>query len=213
MGRLSIYLPDELEARAKAIQPETPTSQVIRAALERYLGRPAEPAYAQPPGDVDELLAAGVAHFADLAKSDYQDGYRAALKRLPDLDWHGLAGFAQNDFDLSKWAKSWRPRAVSTPTGIAVEDVQWPDWFWKVAKDLGSTMDPIGYDELSFRNTPPWERGYADGLRAGYEAALGAGVMDAGGPASAEGDAGGRLGRDGTAGRSPDGSEVADPPP
>ncbi|ANH40521.1 hypothetical protein I601_4126 [Nocardioides dokdonensis FR1436] len=44
----------------------------------------------------------GVAHLAELARVDYQAGYRAALKRLPDLDWSALAGFARDGFDLHK---------------------------------------------------------------------------------------------------------------
>jgi hypothetical protein len=181
MGRLSIYLPDELEARAKELQPDTPTSQLIRTALERYIGRSDEPAYAQPPGDVDDLLAAGIAHFADLAKRDYQDGYRAALKRLPDLDWYALASFARDSFDLYKWAESWRSSV--TPTQFSNPEP--PDWYPKMMKDLGALLNPLDFEQYSFRNTPPWERGYADGLRAGYEAALRAGAMDAGRPAAA----------------------------
>lgn len=179
MGRLSIYLPDELEARTKAVQPDGSTSQVIRAALERYLGPGEEPAYVEPPGDVAELLAAGVSHFRELAKHDYQDGYRAALKRLVDLDWYALAGFARDDFDLVKWAESWRSSMGYFAAHGGLEENA-PDWFARVAADLGSLIDPIGFDEFNFRHTPPWERGYADGLRAGYEAALGAGAMDAG---------------------------------
>lgn len=209
MGRLSIYLPDELEARAKALGPDTPTSQVVRTALERYLGRTDEPAYAQAPEDVDDLLAAGVAHFADLAKGDYQDGYRAALERLVDLDWHGLAGFARDGFDLYKWAEGWKSSMSYFAVHGGVKENA-PDWFWEVAKDLGSLLDPIGYDELSFRHTPPWERGYADGLRAGYEAALGAGAMDAFATATSATDPAPES--DDVAGISLDGPESADPP-
>ena len=212
MGRLSIYLPDELEMRAKALQPDVPTSQVVRTALERYLGRAGEPAYVQAPEDADDLLAAGVTHFADLARHDYQDGYRSALKRLPDLDWYGLAGFARDGFDIYRWAESWRSSMAHFAAHGGL-DQNAPDWFWKVAKDLGSLLDPIGFDELSFRHTPPWERGYADGLRAGYEAALGAGAMDAGAPVSANKDAteDERV-RGGTANSGPDGFGVAEPP-
>ncbi|HTW06429.1 MAG TPA: hypothetical protein VME46_02910 [Acidimicrobiales bacterium] len=210
MGRLSIYLPDELEARVKALQPDTPTSQVIRTALERYIGRAGEPAYAQAPEDVADLLVAGVAHFADLAKRDYQDGYRAALKRLPDLDWHALAGFARDDFDIYKWVEPWKSGAYDVATH-RVEGRE-PDWFQKVAEDLGSLLDPFGYDKFSFRHTPPWERGYADGLRAGYEAALGAGAMDAGGPATTRRAVEGVLKQDDAAGNSIDGQEVVEPP-
>lgn len=177
MGRLSIYLPNELEARAKALQPDTPTSQVVRAALERYIGNTDEPAYAQAPDDVSDLLTAGVEHFKALATADYQEGYRAALKRLSDLDWFALAEFAKEGFDLHKWIRG-RVDGIQFLLGQNMSlDQAMPKWLAKIANDLGSIGDPIGFDHWSFRRTPPFERGYADGLRAGYEAALAAGVM------------------------------------
>ncbi len=182
MGRLSIYLPDELEARAKALQPGTPTSQVVRAALERYIGNGDEPAYAQAPDDVGDLLTAGVEHFTALATADYQKGYRVALQRLPGLDWFALAGFAKDGFDLHKWIGDHVDNVRFVLAQGRSLEAAMPDWLAKIAADVGSIADPIGFDHLSFYRTPPWERGYADGLRAGYEAALAAGVMT---PASA----------------------------
>ncbi len=177
MGRLSIYLPDELEARAKALQPDTPTSQVVRAALERYIGNADEPAYAQAPDDVSDLLSAGVEHFKALATADYQEGYRTALKRLSDLDWFALAEFAKDGFDLHKWIGG-RVDGIRflLGQGMSLGNAT-PAWLPQIANDIGSIADPIGFDQWSFHKTPPWERGYADGLRAGYEAALAAGVM------------------------------------
>lgn len=175
MGKLSIYLPNELEARTKALEPATPTSQVIRAALERYLGQ-GGPAYAEPPDDVEELLAAGVAHFADLARRDYQDGYRAALARLPDLDWYAITDFARDSFDLYKWLGGWSESIGQAAVQGSIDKAT-PGWFVKIADDLGSLANPIDFDRWNFRKTAPYERGYADALRAGYEAALRAGVV------------------------------------
>jgi hypothetical protein len=187
VGRLSIYLPDELEARAKALQPNTPTSQVVRAALERYLGSTG-PAYAEPPEDIEDLLADGVAHFANLARQDYQDGYRAALKRLPDLDWDAITGFAREGFDLYKWLNGWCQNINQAAIRGDLLSAK-PHWFGKLAEDLGSLADAIGYDDLSFRKTAPYEHGYADALRAGYEAALRAGIMTSGAGAAARKEA------------------------
>jgi hypothetical protein len=151
----------------------------VRAALERYIGNADEPAYAQAPDDVSELLTAGVAHFKALATADYQEGYRAALKRLPDLDWFALADFAKEGFDLHKWIGG-RVDSINYLLGkdMSLEKAM-PRWLKRIADDIGSMADPIGFDKWSFHRTPPWERGYADGLRAGYEAALAAGVMTA----------------------------------
>lgn len=196
MGKLSIYLPDELEARTKALEPATPTSQVIRAALERYLGADG-PAYAEPPDDVDELLAAGVAHFANLARRDYQDGYRAALTRLPDLDWHAITDFARDGFDLYKWLDGWSA-SIGRAAVNGSHDAVTPTWFVKLADDIGALANPIGFDQWNFRKTAPFERGYADALRAGYEAALRAGVVSGppAVPASEEHDRDGEVAAD-----------------
>jgi hypothetical protein len=177
MGRLSIYLPDELEARTKALEPSTSTSQVVRTALERYLGTRGTAPYADPPEDVSDLMAAAVAHFAEQARLDYQDGYRAALRRLPDLDWHTITGLARDSFDLHKWLTGWTNGIASATRQGESLDAATPSWLPRVADDLGNIADPTGFDQWSFRRSLPYERGYSDGLRAGYEAALGAGVL------------------------------------
>ena len=136
----------ELEARVKAFQPDTPTSQVIRAALERYVGGGDTPAYAQVPDDVDDLLAAGVVHFAETAKRDYQDGYRAALRFLPHLSWFGFTELARVGFDLYKWLNGYCDtilRKASEARGGGVVDLGEPDWWPRLADDLGHLANPI----------------------------------------------------------------------
>jgi hypothetical protein len=178
MAKLSIYLPDEVESRVRATQPGTAISQVIRIALERYLGNDSSLDYAQLPDDADELLATAVAHFAGLARLDYQDGYRAALRRLPDLNWHILTGYAVEGFDLHKWLKGWRTNISHSATQNRFAEI--PESVLKIADDVGDLLNPVGFDQWSFRRTPPWLHGYGDGLRAGYEAALNSGAFSGG---------------------------------
>lgn len=171
MARLSIYLPDDIEARVRAVQPDTPTSQVIRAALERYLGDDDGPGYAQRPDDADDLLAAGITHLLDAARADYQDGYRAALRRLPVLDWHALDSFASSGYDLDRWLAGYRS---TMDRDIANDELgaRTSDWVVELADDVGEPLNAPGYDKWNFTRTVPWLRGYGDGLRAAHQAAL-----------------------------------------
>jgi hypothetical protein len=178
MAKLSIYLPDDVESRVRAAQPGTAISQVIRMALERYVGNDDSLDYVQPPADADELLATAVTHFTGLARQDYQNGYRAALKRLPDLKWHILAGYAGDGFDLHKWLRGWKENISHLASQNRFPDVS--KEILKIADDVGDLLNPIGFDEWSFRRTPPWLHGYGDGLRAGYEAALSSGAFSGG---------------------------------
>jgi hypothetical protein len=155
---MSIYLPDELAERLKHVE-DTTASAVIQEALRQHFGpggTVAGPVWAQPPSDADKLLFAATLKLRDEAITDYQAGYRAAIERLPDLNLAALTSFARHQFDLRRWLDGW-----SSP--------QQPKWMWKIAEDVGSIADPIGYDELSFRKTAAFEHGYDAALRAAYE--------------------------------------------
>ncbi|ANH40522.1 hypothetical protein I601_4127 [Nocardioides dokdonensis FR1436] len=78
---------------------------------------------------------------------------------------------------------------MSFGAALGKSDEHAPAWMPKLADDVGDLANPIGFDRWSFRRSPPWERGYGDGLRAGYEAALRAGVLSAGPPIRGSGSA------------------------
>ncbi|HJQ02362.1 MAG TPA: CopG family transcriptional regulator [Jatrophihabitans sp.] len=155
---MSIYLPDELAERLKHVE-DTTASAVIQDALRRHFGtagKLAGPVWAQPPSEADKLVFAATLKLRDEAIAEYQAGYRAALERLPDLSLATLNSFARRQFDLHKWLDDWN-------------DPRQPKWMWKIAEDVGSIANPLGYDEFSFRKTSAYEHGYAAGLRAAYE--------------------------------------------
>lgn len=156
---MSIYLPDELAERLKGVEDST-ASAVIQEALRRHFGSAgnlAGPVWAQPPSDATKRLFEATAKLRDEAIADFQAGYSAALARLPDLNLMALTSFARRQFDLIPWLKAW-------------QDPKQPQWMWKMAEDVGSIADPIGYDQLSFRRTAAFEHGYSAALRAAYEA-------------------------------------------
>ena len=173
---MSIYLPDELAEQLKHVEDAT-ASAVIQEALRRHLGPAgnlAGPVWARPPRDADKLVFAATLELRNEATADYQAGYRAALQRLPDLSLATLNSLARQKFDLHKWLDGWA-------------DPKQPKWMWKIAEDVGSIADPIGYDEFSFRKTSAYEHGYAAGMRAAYEL-IERGEADSGVPTDEIGD-------------------------
>jgi hypothetical protein len=162
---MSIYLPDDLAERLKS--DDGKSSQVIQEALRRYLGDDKAPSWAQVPDDAQALLIANSESLIAEAREDYQDGYRAALKRLPDLGWSTLSSFARSNFELVRWLGSWRSGAAHQAVTNQADDIV--PWLWKIAADVGDRADPIGYDQFSFRRSVAFESGYSAALRAAYE--------------------------------------------
>lgn len=170
MPRMSIYLPDELAVRVKA--EGVNTSQVIQDALRRHLGPDSSPDWAQPPDDAGSLLVERTTRLADLAGEDYRKGYRAALQRLDDIDLETLEDLASFKAGFGNWlANRWQSAAQSFASSVGKGDQDGADdgFLFKLAEDLGSRADPIGYDRFSFHTTVAYERGYGDALRAAYE--------------------------------------------
>lgn len=159
--RLSIYLSDELVARAKEFDREANMSQLVQTALRRLFGDKPGPDYARPPSDAEGLLRAAQGPLLAAARGEYEAGYRNALHRLPDIPWVVLDAFAGVQFDLDRWLNPWG-------TGPAEALQHLPGWFHKVAEDVGSKANPCGYDEFSSTKTRAFYRGYADGLRDAY---------------------------------------------
>lgn len=166
MPRLSIYLPDELVDRAKLIDAEANMSQLVQTALRRMLGEPARPAYASAPCDAKEAFAAARKAWRAGADEEYQRGYRDALRRIPDLPWRAVDEAAQVDFQFRRWLDGWR-NTIADPNAPHFGSHA-PEWFWKLAEDLGNLVDPIGHDKTSFRPSTAYERGYRDALKAVY---------------------------------------------
>jgi len=141
---MSIYLPDDLAARAKEFDPEANMSQLIQVSLRRLLGASdtAAPGYAQRPADADEGLQRARDALAPAAQAEYQAGYASALHRLADVPWQALDEFAERGFDLRRWIEPWSNGIMlEAARGIDGE----PKWFWKLAEDLGNLVDPIGF--------------------------------------------------------------------
>lgn len=162
---MSIYLPDDLVTRVKEFDRTGNMSQLIQTALRHQVGALSAPSYLQRPTDAAELLRRAHEALVPAARAEYEGGYAAALRRIPDLLWRVLDDFAEHNFDLRRWLEGWRNGIIHTPTEGRGPG---PEWFWKLAEDLGDVVDPIGFDRTSFRPTRAFQRGYADALREVY---------------------------------------------
>ena len=166
--RATVYIPDELLERARALNTDANTSQLVQRGLERL--SPAEDAaYARRPKDAAELLAAAADKLREGAAREYENGYRAALVMVSEhgeVVWPGLNDLAGEGFDLVRYAGSWRASVG--------EGVKLPDYYFLFRNCFGSMFgDPPGSDGWSFTPTPsgPFIRGFQAALRDAWETA------------------------------------------
>lgn len=106
------------------------------------------------------------------AAHEYERGYRAAMStvsRAGEVVWPGLDNLASKEFDLRRWAGS--RNAALREAAAGPGPFHPPAWFVPLADDLGSLLDPIGFDRWSFTPTSPFVRGYQAALRDAREAA------------------------------------------
>ncbi len=107
---------------------------------------------------------------------EYRRGYRAAGSTLAwagDAVRPGLEDLAAGGFDLSRWARSQKAAlgaAAAAQPGAAGPGFRLPGWFPPLADDLGSLLDPVGFERWSFTPTGPFVQGYQAALREAWEA-------------------------------------------
>lgn len=175
MAKLTVYIPDDLLDRARATDPDANTSHLVQRGLER-LSPSVDAAYARRPADARQLLEAAAVKVREGAAAEYEKGYRAALVMIGEADpviWQGLADLAESDFDLMPWARSWTSGLGAVAAGLvpgAEAGFKPPDWYLPFLNDLGALLDPIGFDQWSFRRSVPFLRGYATALRDAWHA-------------------------------------------
>ena len=195
--RQTVYIPDELLQRAQALLPEVNPSQLVQRGLAQLLEDFQGPVYASAPLDavVDDIGRLRD-RFALEAKAEYERGYRKALAAADSLSWRLLEELAVNHTDLKRVLRPYvngaTQDAINVPSismehvdellqhaddRILEEPVQsleneerpWA-WLYRLARDLGSMADPIGFDEFSFDPTRAFLRGYGDALYAVWAA-------------------------------------------
>jgi hypothetical protein len=104
---------------------------------------------------------------------EYDRGRRAALDTIATagyIIWPALGDPTAPGFDLRTWAESQKlaVRDSATQSGR----FRLPAWFTPLADDLGSLLDPVGYDRWWFTPTAPFIRGYQAGLQETRESGV-----------------------------------------
>lgn len=95
---------------------------------------------------------------------EYQRGYQAALStmsRAGEVTRPALGDAAGQD--LLGWARSQQAALRRAAAGPGPFDL--PVWFGPLAADLGSLLDPVGFDRWAFTPALPFVRGYQAALR------------------------------------------------
>jgi len=195
--RQTVYIQDELLQRAQALLPDINPSQLVQRGLAQLLEDFQGPVYASArldavASDIERLRD----HFALEAKAEYERGYRKALAAADSLSWRLLEELAENHNDLKRVLRPYvngaTQDAMNAPSismeqvnellenadnGKLEKSVQSADneekpwaWLYRLARDLGSMADPIGYDDFSFDPTRAFLRGYGDALYAVWAA-------------------------------------------
>jgi hypothetical protein len=173
MAKLTVYIPNDLLDRARALDPGANTSQLVQRGLERL--SPADDApYARRPADAHSLLAAAAEKLRAGAEQEYERGYRAALATVDERFWRALDELASKSFDLRRFAKAWKEGMRMEMAGM-VPGVKAgfdpPDWFVAMANDLGDLLAPIDFDQWCFTPTGAFIEGYQAALRDAWETA------------------------------------------
>jgi hypothetical protein len=189
-----VYIQDGLLQRAQALLPDINPSQLVQRGLAQLIEDLQGPVYARASidevaSDIERLRD----HFAIEAKAEYERGYRNALAAADSLSWRLLEELAENHNDLKRAlrpfvngalqdamnAKPLSPEQVDElfrkkGEGETIQSPQSPQraersktpwsWLYRLAEDLGSMADPIGYDQFAFDPTRAYVRGYGDAL-------------------------------------------------
>jgi hypothetical protein len=107
MPKLSLYIPDDLWERARAVDPSLNQSQVAQRALQHWLEtRPTgeSPAFERP-ADAVPVPEGLVQRFAGEAREQYQAAYRAAFQLAERISWRSLDELASRGWDWASWLR------------------------------------------------------------------------------------------------------------
>jgi hypothetical protein len=114
VARVTVYVPDELLERAKALPGSENTSQLMQKGLRRLVDddRPSdEPAYALRPNEYDERIIELRDRLLDEAEAEYATGYGAAVEVAEALDLQRLNQLARLEFDVATWLRRYAKAA------------------------------------------------------------------------------------------------------
>lgn len=171
MAKISVSVPDELLARARAVDGTANTSQLVQRGLQQlttHLAGHDDPDH-QRPADVDDLLAAARDKLLVAARVELQRGYRAGLEDVGEMPWSIMENLARAQFDLFVKLATWKEGYAPTRYDPGFDP---PSWFVMLMKRFGNMIDPIGFDGTNFTPTRKFVQGYAAALRDAWTAVM-----------------------------------------
>lgn len=163
--KLSVSVPDDLWEHAQTQRPDLNPSHLVQAALEAWI-RPADAAgfSLARPQDAEAGFEAARRKLAERARSEFEDGYRAAVELAGALDWWYVQRLAKSNFAVLGWSSSLAESRVAedignVPKGWGTET----EVIGGLLKALGGHISPWG-DDMPMR-TIPFLRGFAQAFR------------------------------------------------
>ncbi|MBP1704794.1 MAG: hypothetical protein H6Q36_533 [Chloroflexi bacterium] len=127
MPKLSLYVPDDLWNRARAVDPGLNQSQVAQRALQHWIEtRPGPGSQAfEPPADSVPVPDSLVQRFAGEAREQYQAAYRTAFQLAERISWRSLDELASRGWDWATWLRhGGRDVLPSLPAWLREADVE-----------------------------------------------------------------------------------------
>jgi hypothetical protein len=147
MPKLSVYVPDDLWERARAVRPAN-TSLIVQEALSLLVRtKSTEPAYSGEAPVGTELTRDFLkSQFSQQARWRFEEGYRSGLDYLQasQIPWKAFESFAEAGFDLRRWIASWFDEEVEEVDDLEPDG---PDWLVRLGehKYLGELAKRYGY--------------------------------------------------------------------
>jgi hypothetical protein len=167
--KVSVSVPDGLWDRARSQRPDLNNSHLVQEALETFT-KPADTAgfSLAMPDDVAGAFQAARDQLASLARTQFEEGYRAAVELTPKLGWWYVQRLVEAHYDVKAWCSSVASSNVEEklghiPKGWGTDD----EVIAGLLKALGNLVEPWGDD--SFGPSIPYLRGFAQAFRELWE--------------------------------------------
>lgn len=104
MGRVTVWVPDELLDRARALNQSENTSQLVREGLQRLIGEETSlPSYARKPEQSFDRIVEVRDRLLAEAREDYEFGYTIAIEAASAMPLHVINALVDSNFDLPAW--------------------------------------------------------------------------------------------------------------
>jgi hypothetical protein len=144
--KVSVYVPDELWDKVKALAPESGGSQLIQETIREYVDRRERKPYAVLNDDLVAMRNATQERAQAKVGETYREGYEIGLELADELPWELLCQFARLDWDFQAFDDLTVERNTQETNALAANsDTLYEIWAnIEVRHDLIGVGWPIG---------------------------------------------------------------------